>query len=100
MPDLSWILALQVATVVLGAGANMSLEILYLDTLPAGLKSAATGLYNTVFGVAAVVLPLTGAALAERIDVVPALIVAGALRLAGAAIFYLRPVQRAQSATN
>lgn len=99
VPDLSWILALQVLTVVLGAGANMALEILYLDTLPAGLKSAATGLYNTVFGVAAVVLPLAGAALAERIDVVPALIVAGALRLAGAAIFYLRPVQRAPRPT-
>lgn len=93
VPNLSWILAFQVATVLLGAGASLSLEVLYLDTLPAGHKSAATGLYNTVFGVAAVVLPMAGVALADGIGVIPAMLVGGSLRLAGAAIFYLRPVK-------
>ncbi|NLG27634.1 MAG: MFS transporter [Chloroflexi bacterium] len=93
LPDLRWILGLQVLTVVLGAGANMALEILYLETLPAGFKSAATGLYQTVFGVAAVLLPMAGVTLADRIGVVPAIAVGGALRLAGAAVFYLWPVR-------
>jgi len=93
VPNLWWILAIQLLATLLGAGANLALEVLYLDTLPAGHKSAATGLYNTAFGIAAVVLPMAGVALANWIGVAPAMLVGGSLRLAGAAIFYLRPVR-------
>jgi Na+/melibiose symporter-like transporter len=93
VPNLWWILAFQLLATLGGAGANLALEVLYLDSLPAGHKSAATGLYNTAVGIAAVVLPMAGVALSYQIGVVPAMLLGGSLRLAGAAIFYLRPVK-------
>jgi MFS family permease len=96
VPNLAWILVFQVLTVLLGAGASLSLDMLYLDTLPAGHRTTAAALYTTAFSIGGVVLPLLGVALLDRMGLVPALVFCGALRLAGAAMFYLRPVRPPQ----
>ena len=93
IPNLTWILVLQLVTVLLGAGASLSLDMLYLDVLPSGQKATATGLYTTAFSIGGVVLPLLGIALMDWVGLVPALALCGVLRLVGAAMFYLRPVR-------
>jgi MFS family permease len=99
VPNLTAILLANVLSCAIGSGAGLSLDMLYLGTLPAGRKATAAGWYHTVFSIVAMILPMLGVALADRIGVVPTLVLAGCLRVAGTLVFYVRPVVAAEMTT-
>jgi len=78
---------------VISSGVNLSHGVMFLETLPEGKKHSATAIYCTIMNIVAFVCPLLGVAISDRIGVVPTLFIGGALRCAGAGLFYLFPIR-------
>lgn len=92
-PHLTPILVAGFLINVFAPGVNLSHSLIFLELLPKGRKHDATALYSMVMNVGAFACPLLGVALAGKIGILPTLWIGGALRVAGAALFYLFPVK-------
>jgi hypothetical protein len=57
-------------------------------------------IYSTIANVGAFVAPMIGVALSETIDIRWLLLVGGAIRLAGAGLFHLYPIDTGQDETS
>jgi predicted MFS family arabinose efflux permease len=78
---------------VIGAGVNLSHSMIFLELLQPESKYSATAIYSMVMNVGAFLGPLAGVALADRIGIVPTLLIGAGLRLAGAFLFHIYPVK-------
>jgi len=92
VPDLTFILFVEFLINVIAAGVNLSHSVIFLELLPEGRKHSSTAVYSMIMNIGAFVCPLIGVALADRIGIVPTLFIGGAMRLVGAALFFLFPV--------
>jgi MFS family permease len=92
VPNLSFILFAGFMINVLNPGVGLSHGIIFLNLLPPKRKYGATALYSMVMNIGAFVAPLLGVAIAERIGILPTLLIGGALRILGAGLFYLFPL--------
>ncbi len=96
VPNLTVILLVEFLINVIAAGVNLSHSVIFLELLPEGRKHSSTAIYSMVMNIGAFVCPLIGVALAESIGIAPTLLIGGAMRLAGAALFFLFPVKQAE----
>ncbi|MFH1084245.1 MAG: MFS transporter, partial [Chloroflexota bacterium] len=92
-PNLNFILFAGFLINVLAPGVNLAHGVIFLDLLPPGHKHTWTALYSMIMNLGAFVCPLVGVALADRIGIIPTLVVGGVGRLLGALTFYIWPVR-------
>jgi MFS family permease len=93
VPNLTFILFAEFLVNAIGPGVNLSHSVMFLEMLPEGKKHSSTAIYSTIMNIGAFVCPLLGVAISARIGVVPTLFIGGALRCAGAGLFYLFPIR-------
>jgi len=96
VPNLTFILFADFLANAIGPGVNLSHSILFLEMLPEGKKHSFTAVYSTIMNIGAFICPLIGVAIANRIGVIPALLIGGVLRCAGAGLFYLFPIKESR----
>ncbi len=92
-PNLTFILFAGFLINVINPGVSLSHSVIFLGLLPEGKKYTSTALYNSVMNIGAFVAPLIGVALSNVIGIIPTLLLGGAMRVLGAGMFYLFPVQ-------
>ncbi|MBC7236098.1 MAG: MFS transporter, partial [Chloroflexi bacterium] len=92
VPQLTFILFAGFLINVLAPGVNLSHGVIFLRLLPVERRPTWIALYSTVMNVGAFVCPLIGVAISKAIGIVPMLLIGGAMRMAGAMLFYLFPV--------
>jgi MFS family permease len=92
VPNLNFILFAGFLINLLAPGVNLSHGVLFLRLLPMERRHTWMAIYSTVMNVGAFVCPLIGVAISNVIGIVPTLLIGGAMRLAGAMLFYLFPV--------
>ena len=97
VPNLTVILFVEFLINVIAAGVNLSHSVIFLELLPEGRKHSSTAVYSMIMNIGAFVCPLIGVALADRIGIAPTLLIGAAMRLAGAALFFLLPVKQTDS---
>jgi hypothetical protein len=91
-----WMLAVFAGIVGMFAAGNDLVNFdLLLTTIPSDHQALYVGLYQTLQNAALFVMPLVGTLLADLIGLPTALIVAGVMRLVGAALFLAMGVGRA-----
>ncbi len=93
LPNLTLILFVVALNGLISPAVNLSHFNTLLKITPAAERPMYTGLYTTIVNVGAFVCPLIGVAVAGWIGLAPALIVFGALSIAGSSSFWWRPVQ-------
>jgi MFS family permease len=93
VPHLTFILFADFLVNTIGPGVDLSHSVMFLELLPEGKKHSSTAVYSAVMNLGAFVCPLIGVALADRLGIVPTLLIGGALRCIGASLFYLFPVK-------
>jgi MFS family permease len=93
IPNLNFILFAGFFINVVAPGVNLSHGILFLDLLPQDKKMGWTAFYSMIMNAGAFVCPLIGVALADRIGIVPTLVIGTVIRYVGALLFYIYPVQ-------
>jgi len=93
VPNLTFILFADFLVNAIGPGVDLSHSMMFLEMLPEGKKHSFTAVYSTIMNIGAFICPLIGVAIANRIGVVPALLIGGVLRCAGAGLFYLFPIK-------
>jgi len=93
VPNLTFILFVELLINIIAAGVNLSHGVIFLELLPEGRKHTSTAVYSMIMNIGAFVCPLIGVALADRIGIVPMLLIGAAMRLGGGLLFYLFPVR-------
>jgi MFS family permease len=91
-PNLTFILAAGFFVNFVAGGVNLSHSVIFLEQLPPKSRYGATAVYSMVMNIGAFVSPLIGVFLANRLGIIPTLVIGGVLRAAGAATFYIWPV--------
>lgn len=97
VPDLTFILGATLVFNLIAPGMNLSHGVLFLEMLPPGRKHSWTALYSMIMNVGAFVAPLVGVAIANRIGVVPTLLIAGTMRLLTASLFHFFPIKEKEA---
>jgi len=95
VPNLTFILFAAMLVNIVSPGVDLSHSVIWYSLLPPGQQYSGTALYSSVMNVGAFVAPLIGVAIADKIGVIPTLLIGGTLRVIGAAVFYLFPVSPA-----
>lgn len=93
VPKLTFILFAGFLINVTSPGVGLSHGMMFLEMLPEGKKYSSTAIYSTVMNIGAFVGPLIGVAAADRIGIIPVLLIGGMLRVAGALLFYIFPIK-------
>ncbi len=96
-PDLTIILVLSAWISITSPGVDLPHSMIFMSQLPRRRRHMAVALYSMAMNVAAFVMPIVGVQLSEMIGLVPTLLVGGAVRVVGAALFYLRPIKEDMS---
>jgi len=73
-------------------GVDLNHNLIFMRQIPATNRHTAIAVYSMIMNLGAFVCPIVGVALAGAIGVRNALMLGGLLRLGGALLFYLRPV--------
>jgi len=92
-PNLTVILFVGFMHNLLLPGMRLSHSVIWFGILPQGRKHIATALYSALMNVGAFAGPLVGVAIANRIGIVPTILVSTSLRIVGIVLFYMWPVQ-------
>ena len=98
VPNLNALLAIGFVINVVGPGVGLSQSVIMLDLLPKERRHTWIAIHSTIMNIGAFVCPLIGVALADRIGIVPTLLVGGSARLAGALVFSVLDVTRRRRA--
>ena len=96
-PNLTVILFLSLWGNLVAPGVDLTHSMIFMAELPPRRREMAVALYSMVMNLAAFVMPLIGVQLAEWIGLLPTLVIGGAMRLVGVALFYLKPVKAEMS---
>ncbi|MEN6478670.1 MAG: MFS transporter, partial [Anaerolineales bacterium] len=92
-PNLNIILILSLWANLVAPGVDLTHNMIFMAELPPRRREMGVALYSMVMNMAAFVMPLIGVRVAERIGLLPTLVVGGVMRLVGVALFYIKPVK-------
>jgi MFS family permease len=99
VPDLNVLLAIGFVINVVGPGVGLSQSVILLDMLPRERRHTWMAIHSILMNIGAFVCPLIGVALAERWGIVPALLLGGSLRMAGAVLFSVLDLTKGRIST-
>ncbi len=96
-PNLTAILVWGVLINIINPGVNLSHFNILLKLSPEDRRASYIAFYSSIMNVGAFIGPLIGVALSKTLDIRLLLIIGGSIRLLGALMFHVFPVQRVTS---
>jgi MFS family permease len=96
-PNLTAILVWGVLINIINPGVNLSHFNILLKLCPDERRASYIAFYSTIINMGAFVGPLIGVALSKMVDIRLLFIIGGSIRLLGALMFHVFPVQRVKS---